>query len=268
MTVNTTYDTVLSRIRITATSLGASATYAVVDRTTNGINYTTVRGGTAATVTSQNLGSTLDDYEFPEGVSITYRIRSYNTSNVLQSTQTDTISATMSGVWLKFIARPYLNRQVEVLEVGSIARASRNGIFPVIGRSNPITVTDLHGSREVTLSVKTTTATQARNLDLALANGSPVFVHAPTDFFLESMYAVVGNFEQSILVPVTPFNVRKFDIPLTETSAPSANIVGYPGTWTILLNNYATWSTVATEFATWADVAELIGDPSDIIVGD
>jgi hypothetical protein len=267
MTLTATYDPVLSRVRLDADLLGASATYAVIDRTTNnGITYTTVRGGSEVEVTSQEI-SGLDDYEFPANIPVTYRIRSYDVSDALQTTQTTSITATLTSPWLKFIARPYLNREITLMGAGPIERSTRTGVFEVIGRSTPVAVTDLHSSRRVTISVKTETEAQARDLDLALSNGLPVYLHTPEGFFVPTMYAVVGDYGQEAVVPVTPFTTRRFNIPLIETAAPAADVVGSAGTWAILQSSYATWDQVIDDFATWNDVAELIGDPSDIIVG-
>lgn len=74
MTVTLTYDTALSRVRVTATGLNAADT-ATVERSTNGLQWTTVRGGAAVPVTSGTMTLTVDDYEFVDGVSNTYRVR-------------------------------------------------------------------------------------------------------------------------------------------------------------------------------------------------
>jgi len=268
MSATATYDAAVSRVRIAATGLGASATYAVVDRTTNGgVTYTTVRGGGDVAVASQVLERTVDDYEFSNGVATTYRVRSYNVSDVLQQTFTADITPTITEPWLKFIAAPYLNRTIRILGVDSIARANRNGVFQVVGAQLPVTVTDVHGSRTMRVALRTDDPTEARLMDLALASGLPVFLHVPDGYMLETMYATVGDFGQSPITLTPPFDTRQFSVDLTECSAPAADVFGFPGTWQVVLNTYALWSDVLAEQATWATLAELIGDPSDVIVG-
>lgn len=72
MTVTLTYDASLSRIRVNATGLGA-ATTAKVERSTNQVTWTTVRGATVAPVVSGAL-VTVDDYEFVDQTINYYRV--------------------------------------------------------------------------------------------------------------------------------------------------------------------------------------------------
>jgi len=72
MTVTLTYDNTLARVRVDATSLG-SAVSARVERSTNQVAWTTVRGATQATVTAGTM-ATVDDYEFVDGVVNYYRV--------------------------------------------------------------------------------------------------------------------------------------------------------------------------------------------------
>jgi len=74
MTVTLTYDSALARVRITATAL-AAADYATVERSTDQILWTTVRGGANVAVSAGAFVSTVDDYEFTDGVPNYYRVR-------------------------------------------------------------------------------------------------------------------------------------------------------------------------------------------------
>ncbi|MFI6308496.1 hypothetical protein ACIBCH_41940 [Amycolatopsis thailandensis] len=72
MTTTTTYLDDLSRVRIAFTGLSADADYALVERSTDGITWTTVRGGDKVGLVSS--AGKLDDYEFVAGVANTYRV--------------------------------------------------------------------------------------------------------------------------------------------------------------------------------------------------
>lgn len=72
MTVTLTYDSSLSRVRIDATGLGDALT-ALVERSTNQITWTTVRGGVDVPVTASAI-PTVDDYEFDPDVLNYYRV--------------------------------------------------------------------------------------------------------------------------------------------------------------------------------------------------
>lgn len=72
MTTTATYLDDLSRVRIAFTGFGTSVDRALVERTTDGITWATVRGGDAVPVTAG--AGHLDDYEFTAGVANTYRV--------------------------------------------------------------------------------------------------------------------------------------------------------------------------------------------------
>lgn len=78
MAVTLTYDDTLSRVRITATGL-AAADLALIERSTDQVRWTTVRGAGAVTVTAGVLAQTVDDYEFSPNVVNYYRVRGVET---------------------------------------------------------------------------------------------------------------------------------------------------------------------------------------------
>jgi hypothetical protein len=93
MAVTLTYDSVLSRVRIDATGLGASAAFARVERSLDQVTWTTVRGGVDQVVTA-GVMTTLDDYEFISDVQNFYRVTPFD-SGVM----TDTFTRTVSNGW-------------------------------------------------------------------------------------------------------------------------------------------------------------------------
>ncbi len=82
MTVTLTYDSTLSRVRITATGLTAAADYATVERSTDQIMWTTVRGGVEVALSAGSFVDYVDDYEFVDGVANYYRVRGIDTSPI------------------------------------------------------------------------------------------------------------------------------------------------------------------------------------------
>ncbi len=81
MTVTLTYDPTLARVRITATAL-AAASYATIERSTDQLVWTTIRGGTNVAVTAGSFTSTVDDYEFVSGSINYYRVRGISTAPI------------------------------------------------------------------------------------------------------------------------------------------------------------------------------------------
>jgi hypothetical protein len=80
MAVTVTYDSVLSRVRISATGIPAAADVAKFERSIDQVRWTTVRGGTAVPVVSG--AAALDDFEFAADVANYYRVSGIDTSPI------------------------------------------------------------------------------------------------------------------------------------------------------------------------------------------
>lgn len=265
MALTATYDPVLSRIQLAATLLGASATYAVFDRTTDGgITYTVVRGGTAAAVSSQNAN--LDDYEFPAGVATTYRVRSYNVSNVLQQTFTVAITQDLTDVWLKVPAAPFMNRKITVSSSGDRTRPARRAVFDIVGRSKATVVSDIRSSASHDLRIRTFTQAEEETLDYILSSGEILFFHLP----LANNCMPDGYYSAGDVVWGPPGSRAKpdriFTVPLIEANPPGPEVLASAYTWTSVLADYATWTTLLAANASWSALLARTGTPSDVIV--
>lgn len=265
MAITATYDPVLSRLQLAATLLGASATYAVFDRTTDGgITYTTVRGGTSVAVSSQN--ASLDDYEFPAGVAITYRVRSYNASNVLQQTFTVVKTQDIDDVWLKVPAVPWLNMPVTVSVFGDKTKQARGGVFEIVGRSLPIAVSDIRSSFAAEVRLRTFDKAEEQALDYLLSSGEIVFFHLPSgNTCMDGGYYAAGDATwgppSSRARPE-----RLFTVQIREVAPPGPEVVGTSYTWTSAIADYATWSALIAANSSWSVLMARTGTPSDVIV--
>lgn len=169
-------------------------------------------------------------------------------------------------VWLKSIARPFLNRQVAVIFKPDVdvTRPARAGVFNVVGRTFPVAVNTVRGSRRWTMFVRTYTAAEADELDLMLASGDTLLVQGPADCVLETGYVTVGD-ATNTRHPLRPLK-RLWELPMVEVAQPGPDVVGALGTWQTVLNTYATWADVIAANLTWADLLTLVGDPSEVIV--
>lgn len=259
MTVSLMYQGTLSRVRITADGMGAAVS-ATVERTINGVTYTTVRGGVSAVVASGSLSFPVDDYEFNDGVSNTYRV----TSN-LGLVQTAAITPALDRVWIKSITRPFMNRGfLRALPVSTVQRADRNGYFEVVGRTLEVVVSDVKGGRQYTLQVVTETKQEADDLDFLLASGDFLFVHTPVgEINVVGMYCTAGQPQTGIVIAS---QWRVHEIPLRECAAPTADVVGSTATYLTVQSTYATYNAVLAAKATYNDLRDLVGSPSEIIV--
>lgn len=220
-----------------------------VERSTDQVRWTAIRGLSAL------LGAfVVDDYEFAANVTNYYRAAG----------ETANITPNMTDVWLKSLARPFLNRKVTVVDWSDVERSSRSGVFPIVGRSFPVAVTDLHGSRRWTLDVLAQTVQGATDLDLLLSTGEVQFVHVPAAERVPGGYVALGDTSERR--PGRRSIRRVFSLPLTEVAAPGPDVIPAVGLWSTVVNTYSTWSAVLAAHSTWNDVLQLVGSPADIVV--
>ena len=184
------------------------------------------------------------------------------------TTQTNTITPALPGVFIKSLRRPFLNREVQVLDYGDITRASRNAAFDVIGRTYPVGVADVMGGRAWTMTLWTDNLSDADDLDLVLASGDIWFVHVPVGCAVPGGYVIIdGSVTRRRPSNSKRQTVRRFfDLPLLEVATPDDDVAGSTSTWATILATYATWQDVISANATWADVLELVGSPGEVIV--
>lgn len=210
----------------------------------------------------------LDDYEFVPDVDNHYRVRVYDSGGALLHTYTDHITPTLDGqVWLKDIARPFLNSTIQIASAGDITRQSRTGLLTIVGRSLPVAVTDVRGGRAYELVIETSTADEATALEVTLSTGDVMYLQSPAGYPIPTGYYSVGDLSSSWRgLPPVQQPTRWWTLPLTQCAAPDPAIVGATTTWHAVVGGYATWADLADAVDTWADVAEAIAGVGDVIV--
>lgn len=256
MALNLTFDATLSRVRLTGTVLDDGST-AKFERSKNNIYWTTVRGGSVVTINGSDV-ATLDDYEFVPGQVNYYRVTAG------PDVFTASITPSQTGVWLKSITRPFLNRAVVVTEHSDIVRPARNGVFEVMGRSYPVARTDVRSSRRWAMTVKADSVDDADALELVFASGDPLYIQTDGEHDIPGGYVVVGDVTRRRYGHVS--QRRWFDLPCTEVAAPGADVVGATSTWETLVAEFGSWTAVLAAFGSWSDVLEYVADPSVVIV--
>lgn len=261
MALTLAYDGQLSRVRISVDGLSDAAVVRV-ERSTDQIRWSTVRGGVSLTPSGGEIR--LDDYEFAPNVPNIYR--AVVSGAVVGSAQ---ITPHLDRPWIKSIARPFLNRPLPMVEdISPITRPARAGVFDVQGRSFPVAVSSVRGSRQWNLTVLTEGLDEARTLDRILASGDVLLLQVPPGSNTPAGYVTVGDSTEQRFPGQggNPGEPRRWTLPLTEVAPPGPEVVGATVTWQSVINAYATWADVIAAHDTWASVAELIGDPEDVIV--
>lgn len=265
--ITATYDGTLSRVRLAVTGMDApvGAVNAIVESSTDQIVWATVRGGGGLDATVG--AATVDDYEFAADVVNYYRVTVYDADSLPLDSATDSITPTLTALWLKSITRPFLNRTADPRGFSPVRRPSKGATFEVVGRSFPVAVTDLPGGRRWTLQLISGDPDATADLELLLASGDVLLVQTPTTGALSTVpsgYVLVGD--TSIETPDSHQPIVYITLDCTEVAAPGPDVVGATVTWQTVLDTYATWADLLADKATWADVLELVGDPGDVIV--
>jgi hypothetical protein len=183
------------------------------------------------------------------------------------SQETATVTPTLSDLWMKNIAKPFLNRKIVVTDFSDIDQPSRSGAFDIVSRHLAVAVTEVRGGNQYTLTVKTETDAEAEDLKAVLRLGDTVLLHMPSDFKrFPGGYYLIGNLRTRRVTPSALSPRRYHELPLTEVAAPSPAIVGTTVTWQGIIGSFATWSALISAEPTWAEVMDRIGTPSDVVV--
>lgn len=264
-----TYDPALSRVRVDQTVLATingapppDGATRIVERSTDLIRWITVRGG-GEDVVDPGAGF-VDDYEFDADTQNTYRIRVLFEGD-LYWTLRDQITVTLDQVWLKSIRYPFLNQEVDASTKDPSTHPAAGGVFKIVGRSDPVAVTDYRGSRQYTLTIATTSPADIDSVQALFAPGDVILVQAPASYRIPSGYYWVGDITEDDRKSAD-LDRRWWTLPLTKVAAPAETIVGAPITWRGLANRYASLADMMAANATWGDVLDLVGAPGDVVV--
>jgi hypothetical protein len=182
--------------------------------------------------------------------------------------QTANITPTLDAVWLKSIARPFLNQTVEIVQPAGmgVTRPARTGVFDIVGRSFPVAVNDVRKSRRWTMHLRTEDDAAKGALELLLASGDVILIQVPASCdHIPHGYVTVGDYDET-WHPLRPRHVLHA-LPVIEVAPPGAGVIGASVTWTTVINNYPDWLSLLQDQASWASTLTLVGDPGEVIVG-
>lgn len=181
------------------------------------------------------------------------------------NSQTASITPNPTTVWLKSIARPYLNRTLNVTDWSAPVRPARAGVFDVVNAQAPTVVSDVRGSKRFTLTVRAADQVDEQSLDALLTPGDILLVQVPAGSRVPGGYVTIGDVTTDRHVRTAV--ARYFDLPCIVAQPPGADVVGATSTCQTVLNLYATCRDLLTAKAKCSDVLDLVGDPSDEVVG-
>jgi hypothetical protein len=261
------YDETLGRVRTFVTGGVAAGGRAMVRRRlATEKNGQIVRGG--ADLDGGVSLRSVDDYEFPAGPPLVYRLEVYSGRYGLVQSPTqaargqfpespiETLEVSYTPprprAWLKFMASPQLNRKITITGWEPIERPSRNTLYDIQDAPEPLVVTSGHSSRRTTLTLRTWTPDETRALDESMRQGIPALLHLPDDSTLPTMYCVVGTYRHA--PPSRRSLGAVWTVPIIEVAAPPASIFAAASSWQTVINANATWADLLDDFDTWREV--------------
>lgn len=175
------------------------------------------------------------------------------------------ITPSLEGrVWLKSIRHPFLNRPVSVGGVTGDTRSSKGGLLQVQGRSAPIAVTDVRASQQFTVTLRTATLIEARDMDLTLASGDTFYLQVPAGSQIPGGYVAIDTTGLERFGPVS--TRRRWPLPCTVVTPPGPGVVGTTLTWGGVFNLYGSWAALDASNPTWRDLLATVGSPDDLVV--
>ncbi|MGP3940506.1 hypothetical protein [Streptomyces sp. 6N106] len=202
----------------------------------------------------------VEDYEAPLGQSVWYRVDWRPPTGIDKAWQFTTsvpspVLPDSDHVWLKSPGLPALNRQV-VMETAPVwKRHARSAAYPIVGRRNPVNVTEVRGGRTGDLSLLVLDWDTNAGLDKLLDPGLPVLIQAmPGNGLDGNLYLSLGDstVEQVSGRPDLPG--WRWSLAVTEIDRPSGGVQGSAtSTWQTVFDAYATWDDVFP-LDSWADV--------------
>lgn len=175
---------------------------------------------------------------------------------------TQTITPAPVDVWLKNPQRPALNMVITVTGIGDVTRPARSAAVDIVGRTLPVGIVDVQGSRSLVLTITVPDLAAYTNLDVLLSTGEPLLIQPPSDLCdVPSMYVILGDirgYRNSKRA-----RRRYFDLPVTEVATPAGSVAGSTITWNDVVATYATWDALVAAKADWTT---LVGSVSTAVV--
>jgi hypothetical protein len=136
--------------------------------------------------------------------------------------------------------------------IESIERATRLGVFEIIGRSTPVVTTAKLAARRGTLALFTTTQNETDALWSMVDSGNLMLFRTTRTYGIGSMYFACESITEERVTRLGAIPKRRFEIEFIETDPPVGPAIAYSwNNWTRVVNNAATWQVVLNQRATW-----------------
>lgn len=245
--ITATADNVNAQNSVLVDNLGFYDTLSLV-RVVDSIEYP-IRGATNVAVTGLSQLAIID-FESPLDVAVFYR--AYLDDGTAQAvSNTVTIVTDGQTFWLKDVILGSFSTKVRVESMSDISRpANVLGTYKVLGRQNPVVVTDVRAGRTGTMVLTGFDEGENEDIIAILASGNTLLFQAPGNSQFPDMYFQAGDITEAWRgVSSTPYH--SWTIPFTETDPPSEAAFSLDFNSWLLVTQFDTWQDVLNRRATW-----------------
>lgn len=249
-TITATANPADASVSLTAGSLSGVATISITRNNPDG-SVSPVRGATSY---ATNGATTLAffDFEAPLDQLVTYTLTLDVGSPVTSSGVT--IVTDGGTYWLKNISQQTLSATVEVIDLGKVTRPARVlARYDVLGRANPVVVSDVRGGRVGAMVIASYELAEAADIRALFAHGFTLFLQAPASTNFPDMYFVAGDVEE-LWAGMSDSTVRLWTVPYTEVDSPTDALVSLGANSWAQVALFGSWQNLKDKRTTWLDV--------------
>jgi len=202
----------------------------------------------------------IEDYEAPLGVPVYYRMESVEPgSTSVERRDSDTVTVEhedANWAWLTDPGRPGIGLPVLVKQAPEWKQGIDQTVYRVRGRSTPVVLSDVRGSREGDLVAWTTSDEERDAMRFLLSTGNVLLWRCAPGTGEPDVYVSVAEVAFPRVVPRADEQWREWALPLAEVDMPTGGQAG-SATWTVrdVVVENATGHDVLDRYATVFDLA-------------
>lgn len=239
-------------VSLTATGLAGYSSI-TVNRVQPDGSIIAVRGASGYAPAGSSIAAFFD-YEGPLGVAFYYQL--VGDGATIATSGSITIPVAPDTYWIKNLAIESQSAMVKVSKMSPVTRGGRVlANSPVLGRKNPIVVTDVRGGRTGTMTLYTLDSTGASGIEGLFAAGGTLLFQAPYQYGFKDMYFVAKDLTEEWAFLAGDFT-RLWSFDFIEVDSPSADLsVLSTNSWATVVN-FGTWQKVATKRTSWLAVLQ------------
>lgn len=211
-----------------------------------------VRGAFNKEVTNAFVGA---DYEAPQNTPLAYFARYSDGVQTRESPVVSVVGTVDRGGDVLFgLTNPLAWLRVNVNIGPDLTSRGRQDSVQVVGRRDPVVVSDVRLFPNGTLTVITLTDSERNDLNSLLAPGQIIAFspHQPTYGFSDVWYLSIGDVTERRTAPLGLETSRFFDLQFQRVAPPPADFIG-PAfqTWGDVKDDGLTWGDWLTSGTTW-----------------